>query len=373
MTSTIEHLQTTLEPRISPWITGKDNINLVIGAVQGEQHQIAAWGTLQSSGKAVDETTLFEIGSLTKLFTTTLLAILVEQGQLTLEMPVNQLGTAYEKLPDTITLESLATHTSGLPRLPSNLVKSLRENPHNPYKAYTVQDLEEYLQTWDNQPGKTTGIISYSNLGVGLLGHILTEVLGQSYEDAIAQYICNPLSLSDTCITLNPEQQQRFAQGYNEGGKPVQPWDLPTLAGAGALRSTATDLLTFMAAHWHSPSSALLNTRELRYQEFAPNSGLFGIVEKLGKWVQKWRGKPLVQPETRGIGLGWIIEYLPECDGVVYAHTGGTAGHRAFCGFIPETQTGVVVLSNYGDDFASMFGRYAIDKVGLKVIEMLSI
>lgn len=373
MTATTTDLKTGLEPLINPWISGKKDINLVVGLVQGEKRQIAAWGTLQPSGKAVDDTTLFEIGSVTKVFTITLLAILVEQGKLTLETPVNQMGTAYKKLPDTVTLESLATHTSGLPRLPSNLAKSVRQDPHNPYNAYTVQDLYEYLQTLDNQPGKTTGIISYSNLGVGLLGHILTEFLGQSYEDAIAQYICNPLNLSDTCITLNAEQKQRFAQGYNEDGKPVKPWDLPTLAGAGALRSTAKDLLTFMAANWQSPSSAMVKMRELRYQEFAPNSGLYGVVEKLGNWVQKWRGQPLVQRETRGIGLGWMLEYLPVRDRLVYTHTGGTAGHRVFCGFIPKTQTGVVVMSNYGDDFASIFGRYTIDKVGLKVLELLSI
>jgi len=373
MTATATDLKTKLEPLINPWIKGKNHINLVVGLVQGEQRQIASWGTLQPSGKAVDDTTLFEIGSVTKVFTITLLAILVEQGKLALETPVNQMGEPYQKLPDTVTLESLATHTSGLPRLPSNLDKSVRQDKNNPYNAYTVEDLYEYLQTWDNQPGKTTGIISYSNLGVGLLGHILTEFLGLSYEDAIAQYICNPLNLSDTCITLNAAQKQRFAQGYNEDGKPVQPWDLPTLAGAGALRSTATDLLTFMAANWQSPSFANPKMRELRYQEFAPNSGLYGVVEKLGDWVQKWRGQPLVQREMRGISLGWMLEYLPLRDRVVYTYTGGTAGHRAFCGFIEEAQTGVVVLSNYGDDFASIFGRYAIDKVGLKILETLSI
>lgn len=373
MTSTATDLKTLLEPLITPWITRKNDLNLAIGVVRGERRQIAAWGTLQPSGKTTDDKTLFEIGSVTKVFTTTLLAMLVEQGKLALETPVNQLGTAYQKLPDTVTLESLATHTSGLPRLPSNLAKSVRQDPNNPYNAYSIEDLYEYLQTWDNQPGKTTGKISYSNLGVGLLGHILSEQLGQSYEEAIAQYICNPLNLSDTCITLNAERQQRFALGYNEDGKPVKPWDLPTLAGAGALRSTATDLLTFVAANWQSPSFATLKTRELRYREFAPNSGLYGVIEKVGNWVQKWRGQPLVQRETRGIGLGWMVEYLPVRDREVCTHTGGTAGHRAFCGFIPETQTGVVVLSNYGDDFASLFGRYAIDKVGLKILEMLEI
>jgi serine-type D-Ala-D-Ala carboxypeptidase/endopeptidase len=318
---------------------------------------------------------LFEIGSLTKLFTANLLALLVEQGKLELNQPINQLGDIYKKLPNSITLESLATHTSGLPRLPNNLNEYASKNPQNPYAEYTFAALETYLQNHDGKPGKIAGKISYSNLGAGILGNILATQYGCSYESAIAQYISHPLGFSNTCITLTPEQQSRFAKAYSEDGKPISYWDIPSLAGAGALRSTVNDLLKFIAANLHPDENqlgqAILNTHQLRYNTFAPDSGLFGAIGKIAKFIQKTRGKPLIKFVEIGIGLGWFIDHLPNCERNVFNHTGGTGGHRSFCGFIPQNQTGVVILSNYGEVLSSTFGRYSIDKVGLKILEIL--
>jgi CubicO group peptidase (beta-lactamase class C family) len=375
ITSTLTAIESNIESLVAPWIAKKKNINLVIGIIQGEERWIKGWGTLHpSTANSPDSKTIFEIGSVTKVFTSTLLSLLAERQELELMTPINQLGTVYQNLPDNITLESLATHTSGLPRLPSNLMESVRQDRQNPYAAYTVEELHEYLQSHDGKPGKTAGKIDYSNLGVGLLGRILADRLGQSYEEAIVQHLCNPLGLSDTRITLSDEQQARFAVGYLEDGKPVKPWDLPTLAGAGALRSTADDLLTFLAANLQPDRTpiarAIRNTHQLRYETFAPSTGLLGLVERVASWIKQWRGTLLIRRET-GVALGWFVEYLPAIDRAAYTHTGGTGGHRAFCGFIKESQTGVVVLSNYGEIVSSMFGRYSIDAIGLKILEMM--
>lgn len=376
-TSTLTAIEPKIESLIAPWIAKKKNINLVIGVIQGENRWLKGWGALHPSAAAPpDGKTIFEIGSVTKVFTSTLLSLLVERQELELTTPINQLGSVYQNLPDTITLESLATHTSGLPRLPSNLMESVRQDRQNPYAAYTVEDLHEYLQSHDGKPGKTAGTIDYSNLGVGLLGHILAERLGQSYEEAIVQHLCNPLGLSDTRITLSDEQQARFAVGYLEDGKPVKPWDLPTLAGAGALRSTADDLLRFLAANLQPDrtpiAQAIRNTHQLRYETFAPSTGFQGLVEKAADWIKQWRGPLLIRKET-GVALGWFVEYLPAIDRFAYTHTGGTGGHRTFCGFIKESQTGVVVLSNYGEILSDMFGRYSIGAIGLKILEMMNV
>lgn len=379
MTSGLSGIESTIESIIAPWIAKKAHINLVIGIIQGDERWTKGWGTIHSSKlnqtDHPDKRTLYEIGSTTKVFTTTLLSILVEQEQLKLTTPINRLGAAYQSFPDAVTLESLATHTSGLPRLPSNLAKSIRQDQQNPYAAYTVDDLHEYLQSYDGKPGKTAGTISYSNLGVGLLGHILAEQLGQSYEEVIVQHICNPLGLSDTCITLTDEQQARFAIGYSESGKSVQPWDLPTLSGAGALRSTASDLLTLLAANLHVEQSAIataiLNTHQLRHKTFASTPGVAGLIEKAAKVVQRFRGQPLVVYNHVGVTLSWFVEYLPSLDYSAYTFAGGTGGHRSFCGFIKDTQTGVVVLSNYEDVLESTFGRYSLETVGLKILEAI--
>ncbi|MDY6781460.1 MAG: serine hydrolase domain-containing protein [Cyanobacteriota bacterium] len=375
-------LELHLEPTIAPWIAKKENINLAIGIIQGEQRWVKGWGSLQSQRDEtsesieVDGKTIFEIGSVTKVFTTTLLSLLVECGKLELTTPINRLGKAYQSLPNAITLESLATHTSGLPPLPSNLNKSMGQDEQNPYAAYTFEELHDYLRTLPSRDMKNAGTISYSNLGVGLLGNILAEQLNQSYEATIVGQICNPLGLLDTRIALNDEQQTRFAAGYLEDGKPIKPWDLPTLAGAGALRSTADDLLAFVAANLQPEktaiATAILNTHPLRHNTFAPTSGVIGLMEKAAQFVRRARGNPLVRREEVGVALGWFVEYLLGCDRYAYTHTGGTGGHRSFCGFIKETQTGVIILSNYGEVLSSLFGRYSIDRVGLKLLEIIS-
>lgn len=366
---------------IKPWIANKEHINLVIGVIHGEDRWVKGWSGLGQPttdlGKMVppDGSTLFEIGSITKIFTATLLSILMEQGELALTTPINQLGSNYQKLPDVITLQSLATHTSGLPRLPDNLQKSLQADPQDPYAAYTSEDLHEYLQNHDGRPGKTFGRVSYSNLAAGILGNILAEQWGQSYEEAVVQQICRPLGLPDTRITLSDKQHIRFAMGYSEDSKPVKPWHLPTLAGAGALRSTANDLLTFLAAHLQPEQTpmaqALLNTHALKCERFAPTPGFFRVVEGLAKGVDWLRG-PLLLHQEVGVALGWFMEYLPKINYHVYTHAGGTGGYRSFCGFIKETQTGVVVLSNYGELLSDLFGQYSTAKVGLKVLEVIN-
>ncbi|NET50536.1 MAG: serine hydrolase, partial [Merismopedia sp. SIO2A8] len=230
-------LKLDIETIVEPFVSKKRNINLVVGVINGDLHSILGFsGFSEPSSSTPDGDTLFEIGSITKVFTSTLLSILVEDGQLELKNFIGNLITKYEHLPRNITLESLATHTSGLPRLPSNLMKSAQKDPENPYAAYTIENLDEYLRSYDGKNVKTLGIISYSNLGVGLLGHILAHNLEISYEEAIVSRICNPLTLSNTRITLTDEQQARLAIGRSSKGKPVKNWDLPTFAGAGALK-----------------------------------------------------------------------------------------------------------------------------------------
>ncbi|MDY6937404.1 MAG: serine hydrolase domain-containing protein [Cyanobacteriota bacterium] len=385
MTSSIA---TEIETIVTRAIAKKEHINYVVGTIRGGERWVKGWGSFRSvdrdadldsptaASRPPDGDTLFEIGSVTKVFTSTLLSLLVERGQIDLNTPVARLGEVYQKLPENVTPESLATHTSGLPRVPENLKPYHQKNPQNPYADYGFDALHEYLKQHDGQPGQNAGTIDYSNLGVGILGNILAQHGDRSYEAAIVESVCDPLGLSQTRITLSQEQKSRFAIAYSENGKPTPPWDLPTLAGAGALRSTANDMLTFLAANLQPEqtpiASAILNTHPLRYETFAPVPGVINFIDRSLKWIRRLRGT-LVTHENRGIALGWFVDYLPTLDRQVYWHNGGTGGYRSFCGFVLGTDTGVVVLSNYGDILASMFGQYAIEEVGMKILETMNV
>src|SRR3954462_12153798 len=160
-----------------------------------------------ANGSAPDGKTIYEIGSATKAFTGVLLADMVQRGQVSLDDPVQKLLPAEVKLPQKgehpMTLLDLATHRSGLPRLPENLTP---KDPGNPYADYTEKQLYAFLQKWE--PARAPGdSYEYSNLGMGLLGHLLARKAGKSYEALLTERVLKPAAMNDTSITLTPGQK----------------------------------------------------------------------------------------------------------------------------------------------------------------------
>jgi CubicO group peptidase (beta-lactamase class C family) len=214
-----------------------------------------------------------------------------------------------------ITLLDLSTHRSGLPPNPSNT----KLNPRNPYAAdYSVDDLYQFLSgyTLPRDPGSE---FEYSNLGAGLLGHLLAYRAGTDYESLIGTRITLPLNMPDTGITPSSSMKERMATGHNAMLAPVGNAELPTLAGAGALRSSADDMLTFMEAF-------------LGYKE----SPLAPAIEAMLEFR-----RPAGQAQ---IGLGWLVS-SPDGREIAW-HNGGTGGFRSFLGYAPKERSGVVVLAN---------------------------
>jgi CubicO group peptidase (beta-lactamase class C family) len=230
---------------------------LVVAILDHGKTGLYTAGTSGVTGVPLDGNTLFEIGSITKVFTSSLLADMVARGEVKLDDPVAKYLPKTVRVPSRngkqITLLDLATQTSGLPRLPGNLKP---KDEANPYADYTVDQLYAFLSSYEltRDPGSQ---YEYSNLGVGLLGHALALRGGKSYEDLLVDRILRPLRMDDTRITLSPSQKARLAPGHSVSGDIVPNWDLPTLAGAGALRSTANDLLKFLAANLDSTSKPL--------------------------------------------------------------------------------------------------------------------
>ena len=238
--------------------TQHQGVGIVVGVIEPAGRRVIAYGSMAVDDKRpIDGDTIFEIGSATKVFTSLLLADAVRRGEVALTDPVAKYLPAGVKVPERggkkITLVDLATHTSGLPRLPANLAP---KNPANPYADYTVKQLYDFLSTYE-LPRDIGSQYAYSNLGAGLLGHALSRRAGMDYETLVRSRITGPLAMKNTSITLSEEQKRRLAVGHGENRERVANWDLPTLAGAGAIRSTANDLLTFLAANLGYSKSSL--------------------------------------------------------------------------------------------------------------------
>jgi CubicO group peptidase (beta-lactamase class C family) len=300
-------------------IAGRAGEGIVIGITDASGHRLTGRGP--AGAAAFDGTTLFEIGSMSKVFTSLLLADMVRRGEVALDDPAEKYLPAGAKMPmrggRKITLEDLATHRSGLPRLPDNLSFA---DPANPYADYSEANLLDFLGRY----ALTRDIGSqfeYSNLGVGLLGYLLARRAGTDYETLLKQRITIPLGMRDTTITLTPAQKARFAIGHDQYMRPTSAWDLPILAGAGAIRSTVNDLLIFLDASTGTKPSPL-----------AP-----AMKAMLAK---RWPG---VSPRV-ATGLGWMV--LTTASGDIVFHGGGTGGFRTVMAYDPAKRRGAVILTN---------------------------
>jgi len=295
---------------------------LVVGLAAPGRTEFYAYGAVAPGGPLPDERTVFEIGSITKAFTSLVLATMVERGEVSLTDPAQDLLGASPILPTrngrAITLQHLATHTAGLPRMPDGFSPA---DPGDPYADFGVAALDAFLGAYalPVDPGTR---YDYSNLGAGLLGHVLARKAATSYAELVRVRIAEPLGLVDTAIALTPEQSARLAQGHDGDLVPAPHWTFDALAGAGALRSTARDLLHYAAAEAGAEASPLASAMALSQ---VPRFDIDG------------------QTQT---GLAWVI-----ADRRFVWHSGGTGGFESFAGFDPATHTAVVVLSSASTSF----------------------
>ncbi|MGK5640004.1 serine hydrolase domain-containing protein [Streptomyces sp. URMC 126] len=288
--------------------------------------------TAHHGGLPADAGTRFEIGSLTKTFTALLLAEQAARGELGLADPLGRHLPAVPRVHGAaIALTHLATHTSGLPRLPPGLLRSaVPRLLTNPYAGFGTDDVLRALAR--TRPRHAPGTrVHYSNFGVGVLGHALTAAAGDSssgpapsYASLLADRVLKPLALRDTdCAAAVPAGLTQVT-GHRYG-RAQPPLVLPGLPAAGALRSSARDLLTFAEALL-DPASA-------------------GVPATLRGALADVRRPRLRLPRGDGLGLVWNIR--PRHDGSrVHHHSGGTPGCTAFAGFVPRHGTALVALAN---------------------------
>jgi serine-type D-Ala-D-Ala carboxypeptidase/endopeptidase len=334
----VEEVQEILKQRVD---IDKQCVGIAVGVIGPQGNQMIGYGALRTgrtsskSSAKPDANTVFEIGSVTKVFTTLLLADMVQRGEVSLSDPASKYLPKTVELPTRdgreITLLDLGTHTSALPPIPNNFAP---KDDLNPYADYSVEEMYTALSTYQltRDIGKE---YEYSNLGMGLLGHILALRAGMEYEQLVAERITKPLGMTDTSITLTENMQGRLAFGHNEVLEEVKNWDLPTLAGAGALRSTVADMLKFVEANMGKSKSPLSDAMALQTKT-----------------------RIATGTSDLSIGLGWHI--LKSTNAEIVWHNGETGGYHSFVGFDKKRGVGVVVLANTTSD---------IDDIGLHLLD----
>lgn len=341
LAATSNPMKTDMDKKIDTlarqYIQKGNTVGLSIGIYKGGATSTYNYGeTARGNNNLPNSNTLYEIGSITKTFTATLLAWYVNEGKIKLT------DTITKYLPDTvaanpalqgITVVTLSNHTSGLPSLPDNFYANSSDTI-NPYKDYNKQMLFAYLKNCklNSVPGEK---YAYSNLAVALLGVILEKVNGKTYNQMLTEIITKPLQLNSTLLHVPPQMRTRFVATYNENGKPTPPWNWEVFAPAGALRSSVNNMLTYAKANMDTTGTTKL-------------AKAFALTRQI------------TFTKDVKIGLGWHVIVVNGVE--YYFHNGATDGSSSFLAYNIDRNIAIVILSNCGE---------RVDAMGAKLLKAL--
>lgn len=315
-----------LENFVSDYTIDKKHVQLAIGIIREGDIEYHSFSNNKKKSMIPPENMLYEIGSITKVFTSILLLEMEREKLLSSDDMVGKfVQNAENDYLNKITLKNLATHTSGLPVLATNHILSKKRS--NPYSMYTEQDLTAFLSNADYTD--SIGTFGYSNLGVGLLGNILCKVSGSTYDELLKKYITSPLKMNETAVMLNPEQNSRFLDGHASTGKRVPHWDLSVYEGAGGIKSSVNDLSLLVKANLNDDNPIASTLQKSHLPIWIGNSNLY---------------------------FGWGGDKLQ--DQSILWHNGGTAGFNSYLAFNKELRVGIVLLSNYSFFTNSLMDYY---------------
>jgi D-alanyl-D-alanine-carboxypeptidase/D-alanyl-D-alanine-endopeptidase len=260
-------------------------------------------------------TRLFNIGSITKTFTSLLLAQMIETDDVQLDDTIGDHLPMASGSGDVQLLE-LAMHTSGLPQLPEPIASRAHRCPEDPYSTVTTGDMIEAARL--AQPGPTRGTFEYSNFGYALLGLVLASAGGRSFEDLLTRRVLEPLELRDTVFDIHDDP--RLVDGHDIDGTRVPHWHNPAMPGCGALLATVGDIGRYLTAHLDPGSTPLPSAIRLAQQ------------------LQRLR------PSGHASALSWTID---DVEGVYrYSHNGATFGFFAYAAFAPARSTGIAIVQS---------------------------
>ncbi|MFB9324694.1 serine hydrolase domain-containing protein [Paenibacillus aurantiacus] len=345
-----------LQNFVSDYTKDKKRLELVIGIIREGKIEYYSFCNAKKKSMIPPENRLFEIGSITKVFTSILLLAMEQEKLVSSDDMVGQYVQNVENVYlNKITLRSLATHTSGLPILASN--HDLSKNRSNPYSFYTEEDLTAFLSRADYTD--RMGSFDYSNIGLGILGNILCKVSGSTYDELLKKYITSPLKLNETAVRLDSEQNGRFLNGHASTGKRVPHWDLSVYEGAGGIKSSVRDLSLFVQANLQDDNPIASTLQKSHLPLWIGNSNRY---------------------------FGWHEDKL--LDKCILWHNGGSAGFNSYLALNKELRVGIVLLSNYSFFSNSLMDYYKaqlikwmtkkepsqgtmIDATGIKIFEAI--
>jgi CubicO group peptidase (beta-lactamase class C family) len=331
-----------VEQVAAPLVEKRVADGLSVGYIEGEHYGVVHLGSSSRSGKKANNSTVYEIGSVSKVFTGLLLADAVIRGEIDLNATVDVANSAGIRLPTrdgrSIQWIDLSTHRSGLPRLPSNLPLT---DLKNPYRAYDSKKAAAFLSQYElpRRPGESQ---EYSNFGASVLGYLVAQNVDKSYQQLLRERIANPLRMTDCTVELSSDQQKRLAVPHDEFGSATPPWTFADLPGAGGIHATMRDMMRFARA------------------QLAPPTGTLGEAIELA-----WKQHRAADASGPAMGLGWVIAG----DGQTRWHNGQTGGSHAALFVNRQLKCAVVVLCNTAVDEVDQLAMQLVMKAAGQEVE----
>jgi len=321
-----KNLEASIDEQANKYITEGNSYGLVIGVVKNGKGYLKGYGTTEKGENiSPDSSTIFELASTSKLFTTSTLQILIDNGELKLDDKIQKLLGDNLKLPliaQKTTLQHLATHLSGFPSLPNSFIAKMTDET-NPYKDLVTQDMYDYLKSCEGK--QNDGTFEYSNFGMGLLGHLLELKTGVKYEQLVKEKLLNPIGMKQTFVTVDSTNKSKISQGYDENGKPAPIWTDNVLTGAGSFLSNGNDMIKFLKANLKDNASPISKSLLSTHQQQS-------------------------EGET---ALGWILpsftDKLIGNQNIVW-HNGMAGGYSSFIAIDKVNNYGLFILSNKSID-----------------------
>jgi len=322
------NLELSIETEAQHFIENGNSVGLVVAIYKDNKNIVKSFGVKNlETGIAPDENTVFQIGSVTKIFTASLLQILCDEGVVDMDSTLKDLIgdiTPLAKKIEQVSLRELVTHTSGFPKIPRSIINKINDITGkkniliNPYSYLELKDILDYLKDPDEKC--ISGKFNYSNYGMGLLGHILEICTEKSLNVLFDEKIFTPLNMNNSTIEITHEMSNNLATGYTKKNKETPMWDFGALAGAGALSSTASDMIRFVI------------------ENITSNSILSKKFKKMH--IKQFNGKT---------GIGWMLPSMLEHffgESTIVWHNGMVGGYTSYVSIDTENNTGVVILSN---------------------------
>jgi CubicO group peptidase (beta-lactamase class C family) len=327
-----------VEKAARPLVENRVVDGLSVGYIEGKHQGIVHLGSSNRFGKPPDDLTLYEIGSVSKVFTSLMLADLVVRGEIDLNAAADVPNPAGIRLPSrdgrSIKWIDLSTHRSGLPRIPGNLAAT---STMDPYRDYDSKKAAAFLKEYalPRRPGDSQ---EYSNFGASVLGYLVAQKAGKSYQQLLQERIAEPLQMTDCTVDLSEDQRKRLATPHHKFGSATRPWSHSDLPGAGGIHATMRDMLRFAQAQLTPPTGKLGDAIELA-----------------------WKQQRDADASGPAMGLAWVIA----ADRQTRWHNGQTGGSHSAIFINRELHCAVVVLCNTALNVA---GPNEVDQLAMQLV-----